>query len=196
MLFKVGPGTSGYNSQPELLDFSCTVMLGSGVTLQQGQAVWYDMTNFTNQVPNAGGASVVGSGGQSTVGSDKVLPAPNANNARVYGIYQGPTFTAPATGVNQAANYCYDIQARRNGYGVVWCQVITGAAGSAVINVGTNLIGAANTAGLTGAFAGTAAIGTNIGIAVATGSASAQGNQIMVAGVATTKLVNAFISCT
>lgn len=187
MEFKVGPGTSGYNQQSEFVDFACSVVLGSGVTLQQGQAVWTDPT----YVPGTVLASTASTTGNSTAVADKVLVAPSAvaSGSWIYGIYQGASITAGTA----VANYVYDIMVRRSGYGVVYAQVITAATGSAVIAVGSVLIAAANTAGLTGAYAGSAAIGTTVGIAMSTGSASALTNTILTAGVAATKVINAFI---
>lgn len=186
MLFKVGPGTSGYNQQSEFVDFACSVVLGSGVTLQQGQAVWYDPTYVPGSTITAASTT-----GNSTQVSDKTLVAPSAvvSGSWIYGIYQGASITAGTA----SANYVYDITVRRSGYGVVYAQVITASTGSAVIAVGTALIAAPNTAGLTGAYAGTAAIGTTVGIAMSTGSASALTNTILTAGVAATKVINAYI---
>jgi hypothetical protein len=180
MLFKVGPGSSGYNYQTEYLDLSCSVLLGSAGTLYQGQAVWVDQT----QVPG-------------TKGADQVLPAPNANGCRIYGIYQGATLQGTALIASNGPNTYFDIMVRQKGYGLVLAQTTTSgtSAGSAAVNVGSQLIGVVNTAGLYGAVTGTAAAtGVNIGFALATGSASAAGSAIMAGNTAATKVINAYIA--
>jgi hypothetical protein len=177
-LFRTGPGSSGYNYGTEFFDLSCSVLLASGGTLYQGQPVWVDQT----QVPG-------------TKGADQVLPAPNANNSRIYGIYQGATLYGSALIASNGASKYFDIYARQRGYGVVLGQTASASTGSLAINVGSQLIGAANVAGLYGAYAGTAAAtGVNVGFAVATGSASAAGAQIMASATAATLLINAYIS--
>jgi hypothetical protein len=179
-LFSIGPGSSGYNFQTEFFDLSCSVLLGSAGTLYQGQAVWYDQTC----VPG-------------TKGADQVLPAPNANSCRIFGIYQGATLQGTALIASNGASQYFPIYARQKGYGLVLGQTTTSgtSAGSAAINVGSQLIGVVNTAGLYGAVSGTAAAtGVNIGFALATGSASAAGSAIMAGNTAATKVINAYIS--
>jgi hypothetical protein len=178
MLFKVGPGSSGYNYQTEFLDLSCSVQLGSAGTLYQGQGVWVDQT----QVPG-------------TKGADQVLPAPNANNSRLYGIYQGATLYGSALIASNGANKYFDILVRQRGYGVVLAQTASASTGSTAVTVGAQLIGAANTSGLYGAYTGTAAAtGVNVGIALATGSASSAGATIMASATAATMLINCYIA--
>ena len=139
MLFRVGPGSSGYNFQPEFIDVDCVLELANNATCAQGQAVCRDVTAF----PSTKGADMV------------VLPTDPLAQPTIFGVWQGATFTNSSGG-----RLNYVIQVRRWGQGVVNAS----GAGTAVL-VGSNLI--INATNLP-AIAGTAAIGVNVGLALAT----------------------------
>lgn len=173
MRFRVGPGSGGYNYLPEFIDLDCTVTIPASGTLNQGQPVFYSMINIP-----------------STAGADKVLPAPSANNAQVAGIYLGATVTNPSS----TATLTQAISIRAYGYAQIYAQVTASGTGSSAIVVGSNLIAAPNTAGLVGAYAGTAGFSVQVGIAYATGSALTAGATIMAASTAATQLINGFVN--
>lgn len=174
MRFRVGPGSSGYNYTSEFIDEDCVCQIASATTLSAGQPVWYNSTC----VPG-------------TPGADLVVPGPSGSASRLYGIYLGPDLASAATATSPT------IQVRLRGYGTVLGQVTAStSSGSSAVNVGSTLIAAPNTAGLTGAYTGTAVIGQTVGIALSTGSASAVGSAIMAVGASASvyQKINAFIA--
>lgn len=151
MLQRVGPGSYGYNFQPEFQDIDCILTLANGATCAQGQPVKRDLT----ATPNSAGA-------------DKVLlpTAANAGSAtqgQLYGVYQGAGFTN-----NTGASATYPITVRVFGQGVVQ------ATAGVNLLVGNPVI-CANTLTATGAAAGAQPSGGSVGIALATGAANTPG---------------------
>lgn len=146
MLFRVGPGSSGYNWFPEYIDWDCVLTLTSGQTCPQGQVLCRNVS----AVPSDAGADMV------------VLPT-NAAAGPVYGVYQGPTITGPPAappGVSQA----YQIVVRIKGQGVVNGGAST--VGGALANSGSLQPGVAPDPALPG---------TLVGTTLATGTATAPG---------------------
>ena len=165
MLFRVGPGNAGYNFQPEFIDLDCVLELAAGAVCAQGQPVARDVTAF----PSVKGADMV------------VLPTDPLAVPTIYGVYQGPAFTN-----SSGARANYPIQVRSVGQGVV-----SASGATAAVNVGSNLIiNAANLA----AQAAAAAMGVNVGLALASGSVTAKGAQLIASAGAAT-LINAAIRC-
>ena len=149
MLFRVGPGSSGYNWFPEYIDWDCVLTLAGGAGCPQGQVLCRDVT----QVPSNAGADMV------------VLPtSPNAGP--VYGVYQGPAITNPAGQPTQT----YQIIVRIKGQGVLSASAST--VGAQMINTaGTLPAGVAPTPE-------EIVPGTFVGTALATGTATAPGAAI------------------
>lgn len=166
MLFRVGPGSYGYNFKTEYMDVDCVLTLANGATCAQGQVLLKDCT----QIPSSAGADMV------------VLPT-NANGTTPYGVY----VQAAAITNNTGASATYPIVVRKWGWGVVFC---SGAGGA--VNVDSPLI--VNNSQL-GAIAGTAAINANVGMALATGAVTTKGSQIIATGGGNTQLVNCQINC-
>jgi hypothetical protein len=145
MLFRVGPGSSGYNWYPEYIDWDCVLTLAAGATCAQGQAVCRNVS----QPPSDAGADPV------------VLPTATGAGP-VYGVYQGSTFTNSTT-----TPQTYQITVRKSGQGVVNA---TGATvGGALANTGALQVGAAPDP---------VEPGTMVGVALATGTATAPGAAI------------------
>lgn len=166
MRFRVGPGNSGYNFQPEFMDFDCTITLANGATCAKGQVVCRDLTQIAG-----------------TAGADMVVLPTSANAGKPYGVHQGPSFTN-----NTGATATYVLNTvRRKGYGLV----LGSGAGGAVL-VGSALI--ENSSQL-GAILGTAAINANVGQALATGSNTTVGASLIANGGGNTAVINADIDC-
>jgi len=149
MLTRVGPGSSGYNYQPEFADIDCVLTLANNATCAQGQVLLRDCT----KIPGSAGADMV------------VLPT-NTNGVTPYGVYQGAAFTNTS-----GASATYQITVRKWGQGVVLAQ---GAGGA--VNVDSPLI--VNNSQL-GAIAGSAALNANVGMALATGATTTKGSQLI-----------------
>ena len=176
MLYKAGnASSSGYSTSatdgPEFMDFSGVVSVANAGTILQGQVFAYDATN----VPNSSGA-------------DKLVIPTSGNAGKFWGAYQGPLITN-STGATQL----YTIQIRVKGYGVVLCTVTASSTGSSAITVGGFLIIGPNGTAIPNAYAGSAAAGVTVGIALATGTHTTYGATIAAASTAATPLVNALI---
>jgi hypothetical protein len=150
MLFRVGPGSSGYNWFPEYLDWDCVLTLTSGQTCVRGQVLCRNVS----AVPSDTGADMV------------VLPN-NAAAGPVYGVYQGPTLSVPATpaGVTQT----FQIIVRVKGQGVV---------SAAASTVGGLLANSGALQPAVPADATEVEPGTFVGTSLATGTATAPGAAI------------------
>jgi hypothetical protein len=182
MIFSTGsPSSSGFSVQgtgatvvgTEFLDKTGVIILAASATLAQGQPLCYDATN----VPNSAGA-------------DKLVLPTSANAARLFGIYQGPAIVNPSS----TATLTVTVLARVQGYGVVLSQVTSSSTGSTAITVGAYLIIGANGTTLNDAYAGAAAAGVTVGMALATGTHTSYGATILPASTAASLLVNALIT--
>lgn len=173
MFFRIGPGSSGYNFQPEFIDWDAHFAIPASGTLATGQGFARDVTQF----PSATGADTV------------VLPT-NANAGPVQGVYQGPPIVNPSS----TATLPVDIVMRVRGYGQALAAAVT--AGVAVTVGGFLGMVATNASILQSAAA--PANGAWVGTALATGGVTAKGGTIItVPGSGQTNLlVNAFIDCT
>jgi len=163
MLFSAIGTTQGYNFQPEFIDMYCVLTLANSATCAQGQVLVRDVTKIAG-----------------TAGADMVVLPTSANGGPVYGVYQGPSFTN-----SSGASATYPITVRVFGIGVVSA---SGQAPAAV-NVGDNLI--VNSSQLA-SIKGTAAISSQVGVALATGAVTSKGAQLIASG-ANFLLVNAAI---
>lgn len=145
MLFRVGPGSSGYNWFPEYIDWDCVLTLTSGQVCAQGQVLCRNVSAVA-----------------SDSGADMVVLPNNAAAGPVYGVYQGPTISVPATPAGVTQTF----------------QIIVRIKGQGVVNGGASTVG--------GALANSGALqpgvapdpvepGTFVGVTLATGSAIAPG---------------------
>jgi hypothetical protein len=105
MLTRIGPGSGGYNFQPEFIMWDCVVLLNSGATLATGQVVSRNCAVFP-----------------STIGADRCVLPNHPNSSPIYGVYQGP----PITNTGPAA-YEFPVVVMVRGLGVVLCNAPTNA---------------------------------------------------------------------
>lgn len=172
MFFRLGPGSSGYNFQPEFLDWDGHFNIPTSASLTTGQAFARDVTQF----PSAAGADVL------------CLPN-NANAGPIMGVYQGPPIANPSSTNTLGVDVVY----RSRGYGVANAAAVT--AGVAV-TVGGFLSMATNNASILQVGAAPAN-GVSVGVAMATGGVTAKGaTLITVPGSGQTNLlINAYLNC-
>ena len=153
MQSRPGPGSNGYNYQPEFIDWDCVVHISAGHVVATGQVLCRDIA----AIPSVQGA-------------DRVVLPNHANAGPVYGVYQGAQFTN-----NTAVEQYYPITVRVWGYGVV-------SKVNAGISVGTTLIKTnalqAQPAPAWAADVAPPPPGSYIGTAVATGAATTPGTGI------------------
>lgn len=183
MLFQPGAASSsGFSVSgvgvtavgPEFIDRTCVTVIATSTTLATGQVLCYDATNLP-----------------SSAGADKVVLPTSANAGRVYGVYQGP----PIVNGSSTATLTVTVMARTSGYGGVLAQVTSSSTGSTAITVGAYLIIGANGTTLPDAYAGSAAAGVTVGMALATGTHTSYGATILAASTAATLVVNCLITC-
>jgi hypothetical protein len=168
MLTRVGPGNSGYNYLPEYMDFDCTMHLAANATLEQGQALFRDVT----AVPSSAGADTV------------VLPN-DAKAGSTFGVYQGPAIVNPhGDGPLKVA-----LQVRRYGFGVV-----TVHAPAKEVRVGSHLAKGAGIQAVALDPVDAFVKGQHIGTAVTTGAHNAVGD-VLLALDGPAKVVNCLIDC-
>lgn len=154
-LSRVGPGSNGYNFQPEFLMWDCVVLLAPGQTLVTGQIVSRNCAVFP-----------------SSVGADRCVLPNHANSSPIYGVYQGPPITNNGTvGVE------YPVVVQVRGLGVVSANAPTNAVTISGTLVMVQALPAQQTAAVTGGVQG-----TYVGAAQATGGITAQGATLIPVG--------------
>lgn len=177
-----GPGNAAVGApfaETEFIDYVASITLANGASLPQGSTVYRDVTQICGAPGQVGTSSTASN-------SDIVVLGSSANAGRAYGVYQGQTITN-----NSGATQTYVLLFRKVGYGLVYA---TAKAAGTAITVGANLIGEPTTDQYV--IAGAFATGKEIGMALATGSATAPGASIIaVPGSSQTNaLVNADIA--
>jgi hypothetical protein len=173
MFFRLGPGSSGYNFQPEFLDWDAHMTIPASGTLATGQCLARDCTLFP-----------------STAGADGCVLPTNASAGPIMGVYQGPAIVNPSS----TATLGVDVVLRQHGYGVALAAAVT--AGTAVTVGGLLNMQAANNSAIQAATL-LGVLSTYVGIALATGSVTAKGSTLItVPGSGQTNLlVNCYINC-